>query len=251
MKVADRFSQGARAYHDLWAAVLLPHGKKLVDALPLGRMKRIVDIATGCGTLMPYIRDAAWPGAQVIGVDVAHGMVALAPPEFPVAVMDASALALATGAFDAGVMAFAIFFVPDPHQALREARRVVRRGGVFGLTSWFGEPTYPAQDIWTEEIVALGAKPSPYASVTLDPLSLRSALERAGFESVRVWSERFDHLNPPEGFLDLRTGMAQPWLSSLDDETRRGLLDRLRRRLATLPPEGFRDPTKILFATAT
>ena len=249
--IAERYSSGARAYQELWADVLLPHGKKLVDALPFGRAKRIVDIACGCGTLLPDLQDASAPNTQIIGVDISPGMVALAQDRFPVAVMDAAALGLATGAFDGGVMAFALFFMPDVDQVLREVRRVVRRGGVFGLTSWFGEPSYPAQDIWTEEIVASGAQVGAYSATAINPLALHQALERAGFESVRVWADRFDYHHPRDRFLELRTGLAARWLASLDTVAREQLIARVRSRLATLPDDGFLDPTEILFATAT
>ena len=247
----DRFNAAARTYQRLWGDALLPHGKKLVDALPLGRLRRIVDIGTGPGALLPYIRDAAAPGAVVVGADISRAMLALAPPDFPLAVTDAAALGFGTGTFDAAVFAFGIYFLRDPHVALREARRIVGRGGVIGLTSWFGKPTYPALDIWIEEISAAGAPLTQWPADVMNPLSLRNALEQTGFETARVWSDRFDHPHDRDAFLELRTSLQAPFLASLDDAKRQQLLARVSERLRALPDEGFVDPTRIIFATGT
>jgi SAM-dependent methyltransferase len=154
--LAARYSAGARVYGEHWAPVLLPHSLRLIADLPLAGATRIVDIGTGVGSLLPALHQAA-PRAHIVGCDIAPGMLALAPRSFGLVVADAARLPFADAAFDAAVMAFAIFFVPDPARALAEMRRILRPGAALALTSWYGEPQFPALAAWIEETGAFGA----------------------------------------------------------------------------------------------
>ncbi len=246
---ADRFSAAARAYADGWAPVLLPFGRRLLAELPLATAQRVLDIGTGVGSLLPWIRTAA-PRAHVVGVDVARGMVALAPRDVDLAVMDTAHLALASATFDAAVMAFVVFFLADPRAALAETRRVLRPGGAVALTSWKGEPRFPAHDVWLAEMRASGAPDVPWSAAVLHPDALRHTLEGAGFTGVGTFLERFDYRHDPSRFVDLRVRLAKPWLDSLPEDERAALVARIRRRLDDLAPHDFVDPTEIIFATA-
>ena len=245
MRNADRITAGARAYADIWAPVLLPHGRRLLDDLPLADAGRVLEIAAGAGLLLGEIRARA-PHARVIGTDVASSLLALAPRDHGLAVMDAAHLALADATFDAAVMAFALFLVPDAPRALTEARRVLRPGGAFVASSWEGQPRFPAQDIWTEEMRAAGAPWIGWWPEALDPDRLSAAFERAGFTGVRARLERFDHRHDPTRFLELRTALARPWLDSLPIADRNALLGRIGERLARLSSDDYLDPTRIL-----
>jgi ubiquinone/menaquinone biosynthesis C-methylase UbiE len=120
---AARFSLGAEAYLRLWAPVLRPHAVRLLDELQLAKAQRILDVGTGVGALLPDIARAA-PRASLFGIDIAAGMLALAPKSVPVAAMDAARLGFRPASFEAVVMAFVLFLLPDPANALAEVRRV-------------------------------------------------------------------------------------------------------------------------------
>ena len=246
---ADRFNAGARTYAELWAPVLLPHGHRLLAELPLADARRVLEIAAGVGSLLPSIRAAA-PRAQVVGVDLARSMIALAPSGFDLAVMDAARLAVADATFDAAVMAFALFFVPDPHAALAEARRILRPGGALGLTTWNGEPHFPAHDSWLAEVTAAGIAGVSWSPDAIEPDALTRALASAGFKSSRLFFQRFDHRHDPERFLRLRIALAAPRLASLSSSQRAAFLSRVRMRLGALSADDYVDPTEIIFAVA-
>jgi 2-polyprenyl-3-methyl-5-hydroxy-6-metoxy-1,4-benzoquinol methylase len=116
-----RFFYGARA-------------AKVLELLDPGPGETIVDVGCGSGY---YTRVAAEAGARVVAVDVARNYVEQARAHVGDAladrcafrVEDAERLSLRDGAVDKVLMTEVIEHVPDPGPALREATRVLRRGG--------------------------------------------------------------------------------------------------------------------------
>ncbi len=103
--------------------------RAILDALALQPGERLLEIGCGGGLLL---RDAIAAGARATGVDHSEEMVALAretAPAAEVVLADAERLPFADGAFDAAAMSIVFFFLADPLGALRECRRVLRRGG--------------------------------------------------------------------------------------------------------------------------
>jgi len=108
---------------------------ELVDAKP---GMRALDLACGPGTLSRRLALQVSPGGEVVGVDLAPGMIEVARaaqiPNARFEVMDIERLTFADGSFDAAVCGHGLQFAPDLAAALREARRVLRLGARFSAS---------------------------------------------------------------------------------------------------------------------
>jgi SAM-dependent methyltransferase len=127
-------------YEPLWGAQLAGVQDGLLEAAALAPGERVLDVA--CGTGRVSFRAAAAVGAQgsVLGIDLSQRMVdaaqrrAMRNTRFER--MDGQRLALPDAAFDGVLCSLGLMYLPDPVQALREMRRVLRPGGRLALSVW-------------------------------------------------------------------------------------------------------------------
>jgi SAM-dependent methyltransferase len=134
----------ASTYEPLWRASLAEVHAALLDSAALAPGERVLDLACGTGLVTLPAARAVGPGGQVMGVDIADRMVeALCQqaaeaqlPQVTAKRMDAEQLALPDGSVDVVLCALGLMYLPDPQQALREIKRVLRPGGRTVLAVW-------------------------------------------------------------------------------------------------------------------
>lgn len=255
--LADRYSQIADAYDELWSPIIRPAGERLVRHLSLSSARTVVDVGTGAGALLAAIRLAA-PFATIVGVDRSEGMLRLARQKHsaPLALMDVQRLGLGTSRFDAAIVAFVLFHIPGPERCLNEVNRVLKMGAAVGAVTWGAEHLPTASAVWDEELIAAGAHvvelPATDNRACCDSLEKVTTLfKRAGFSPLRVWSESIEHQWRPEVYFDYQMrSSSRRRLQSLGPGEREACLRRIRKRLAGSDDEQYLYRGEVVMATA-
>ena len=254
--VAASYDRGVEGYVNVWSAVILPPARAVVAALDLSRTATVVDVGAGSGALVPSIRQAS-PEGIVIAVDASFEMLRSARDrtDAHAAHVDALALPVREASADAVLLAFVLFHLSDPGQALAEAARVLRAGGTVGTVTWANESTLPAYTVWDRILTDAGALPPTARRVDtgLDsPQAMIDILGAAGFHTTRIWTETLRHEWTPDTYWQLATGsgLNRLRLDALDDQTRAETLTRARQRLAALQPSDFAWSGEVVCAVA-
>lgn len=140
---------------------------------------RILDLACGPGNLSRRLAELVSPDGEVVGVDLAPGMIALARSagiaNARFEVMDIESLELADGSFDAAVCGHGFQFAPDLPLALREARRVLRPDGRLAASV----PVTGSMDSVSALLDSVFDRCLPPAPVAVDQLPTRAAVNDA------------------------------------------------------------------------
>lgn len=132
--------QGGEAYETYvgrWSRVV---AREFVPWLGVAEGAAWLDVGSGTGALTETILGLTAP-REVVGVDqsaafVGHARERVADPRARFATGDATALPVASGAFEAAVSGLVLNFVPEPARMAAEMARAVRPRGIVGLYVW-------------------------------------------------------------------------------------------------------------------
>jgi ubiquinone/menaquinone biosynthesis C-methylase UbiE len=163
---------------------------ELIDAHP---GMRVLDLACGPGTLSRRLAAMVSPGGEVVGVDLAPGMIVLARAlEITGArfeLMDIEHLTFADASFDAAICGHGLQFIADLPAALREARRVLRPRGRFAASvplAGRNEPVLALLDSAIDRWLPPARRADDLSETVRNAEALRDATLEAGFATASV-----------------------------------------------------------------
>ncbi|MCV7221291.1 class I SAM-dependent methyltransferase [Mycolicibacterium elephantis] len=255
--IREVYRRGAEAYDDIWSPVILAPAGSMLAALAVEHARVVLDVGAGTGALTPALRRAA-PSAVVLSLDASTEMLAVARSRHSATTIvgDAANLPLPADVVDAVVLAYVLFHLPDPRQALREARRVLRRGGRLGTVTWAHEWPSVAHQRWDEWLAELGlaARGSTSEHAGLNTTTdIEILLGGCGFSTDRVWHEPVDVVFTRERFWRLRVmhSALAVRLAELDPTRRDRVLSELHCRLRRLDEQAFHHRGDVICAVST
>ena len=141
------FEEAAPRYDSSGAQLAGPIADRLVSLAGLRPGDQVLDAGCGAGAVTIRSAHAVSPGGQVIGVDLAHGMLRRTAAEAAGCGLDnvtvrrgnASRPPFAPGSFDAVLASLVLDLLPDPGATLRRWREILRPGGTVAF-SWGTRP---------------------------------------------------------------------------------------------------------------
>lgn len=178
-------------YDSTWSTSTRQFIGPLLDSAKVSATMAVLDMGCGPG----YVSAAAAErGANPIGLDFSHEMIAIARRTFPNIEFregDAQNLPFPDQTFDRAVANFALLHLVNPERAMAEANRVLTPGGRFGFTTWAKIEENPFIELMDEAIQAhanlnVDLPPGPPFYLFEGEDEFREALERAGFDGASM-----------------------------------------------------------------
>ena len=224
----DRLAEG---YARHWGPVIQPAAERVLDHMAPeiarlhaggvgtaaeGRHVDLLDVGAGTGALaIEALR--RWPDVHVTGVDPSTGMLEIAARLAEERLGPGGAANLDTvqgwadeldfddAAFDLAVSSFVLQLVPSRSAALREIRRVLRRGGTLAWVAWQrADAPYTPDKVANDVLDRHGFDPPEPEGRNGDlasPEAAAAAMRKAGFREVRAWSDEVAHPWTPRDYL--------------------------------------------------
>jgi len=134
----------APRYEPLWRSQLAPAVAKVMACASPASGERVLDVACGTGLAALAAAQAVGPTGRVLGIDLSGRMIDAARSRAEeldasnamFARMDAEDLDLSDAGFDVVLCALGLMYMPNPRQAVREMRRMLRPGGRMTIAVW-------------------------------------------------------------------------------------------------------------------
>lgn len=225
MDLDEVFDRAASQYESVFFTRL---GERLVEGAGVRAGQHVLDLGCGTGACAIPAALAAGPGGHVTGIDFSAAMLdrarqasadrGLANVDFRDG--DAAAPAFPDEAFDVVLAGLVVFMLPDPVDALARYARLLRPGGILGMST-FGEDDPRFFDVTNAVLPYLEGPMPPIPGRDASPLrtvaGITGVVQGAGFTGVKV-----DDAN-----IDLEFASAREWWAWLWQTAGRVVLERI------------------------
>jgi ubiquinone/menaquinone biosynthesis C-methylase UbiE len=197
-------------------------GRRMVEMLDLQQGMQVLDVCCGTGASALPAAEAVGSAGKVVGIDLAEGLLELARKKAVVRRLDhvdfvkgdMTALSFEEQSWDAVIIVFGIFFVPDMENQVQKLWRLVRPGGKLGVATWgprFWEPAYTEwKSVLTKVAPGLVSEFNPWDRIT----SAEAVHRLIDLEGSRVGvyaEETVQPLRGPEDFWRVAMGSGLRW----------------------------------------
>ena len=222
-KAAATYNAAADHFDDEPLAFWDRYGRRTVERLALPPGARVLDAGCGSGASAIPAAERVGPCGNVIGVDVAERLLAIARRKAAERGLrnvefrhgDMRQLSYPDAYFDAVLCVFAVFFAADMAAQARELWRMVRPGGQLAVTTWGPRLFEPASSGWRASVRAL--RPDLYSALNpwdriTEPEALRELLSEAGVPEAEITKESgSQELRSPEDWWHVALGSGYRW----------------------------------------
>lgn len=239
-------------------SLFAPWAEVLLDAVKVAPGERVLDVATGPGTVARPAAVRAGRGGHVMACDLSPAMLEVARRkpvqegaapiswvESPAAPLAAS-LASADGTFDVVTCQQGVQFFPDRPAALAEMRRMLRPGGRLGLSVWGHQSDSPGfavvgaalREVLGDE-VADRFEGGPWGMP--ETTVLAALLDSAGFAGVQASARQLKVIfagGPAQFIRSIEAGPVAADVAALPPERRAAFVTTAEQLLAPMTTDG-------------
>ena len=236
-RTARVWDEVAPRYHRRWAGIgagPFAVTARLVRMAGIKRGDRVLDLACGTGAATRRIARAVGPAGSVVGLDMSASALRIArrfaaSNNAHFCLADAET-ARFSGAFDAAVCQYALFYFPDSLAALCNARRMLREGGTLAVAVHGDDAPFFTSILEAVRRHVPGCDPpgAPDLNRFGTMRALRAEVRRAGFEVAAEKTVVFRH--GPGTFEEYRSGYLR-YVAKAQRERVMSLPRAARRRL--------------------
>jgi ubiquinone/menaquinone biosynthesis C-methylase UbiE len=267
-RLVKTWNEIAPRYHKRWAKENIgafQSTAKLITMAKLGRGDMVLDLACGTGAVTKKILTKVGQKGHVVGVDSSSSAVKIAKKwaaskNADFVVSDAENLHFSEK-FDAITCQYALFFFPNAHKVLQNAKRCLKRGGTLALAVHGAGNSVPYFSSILDVVVKFVPDYLPSGAPDLDrfgtKIKLKKEMTNAGFVNIKIKEFVFSY--SPGTFSrywnDYLKYLAKPLREKID-QLSRAKLEQMRGQIEqkTLPytKNGkIKFPWKVLILTAT